>query len=123
MIRVFMLGSAPCRNSVPQLHVINRRKRHLRVRSRPVECDPVPHKLSATSVRLCRPARNIDGLALFELCQTRPELTELTVSAASFESPMRGQWNLRRLQKLDVEFEQPSELAIEELQHADKTYI
>ena len=132
---IFMLGSAPCKNNVPQVRVTYGRKRHLRVRSRPVECgllnsaawdgaEPVSHRLSATSVRLCRPARNIDGLALFELCQTRPELRELTVSAASFESPMRGQWNLRRLQTLCVDFEQPSDHAFEKLlQHANELYL
>ena len=132
-----MMASVPCRNSVPQLCLSHRRQRKLRVRSRPTECglrkkavsevwdgaDPV-YKLSATSVRLVRPDRNVDGLALFELCQTRPELKELTVSAASFDSPMRGQWNLRKLQKLHVEFDQPSDRAFENLlQHADELYL
>ena len=129
------MASVPCRNSAPQLHVSHRRKQQRRVRSCRTECgsrktelwdgaDPVPHRRSTTSIRLCRPASNVDGLALFELCQTRPELTELKVSAASFDSPMRGQWNLRRLQKLHVEFGQPSDHAVEELlQHADQLYL
>ena len=129
------MASVPVRNSAPQLQVSHRLKLQLRVRSRWCECgpgkitvwdgaDPIPHRLSAISVRLCRPTSNVDGLALFELCQTRPELTELRVSAASFDSPMRGQRNLRKLQKLHVEFCQPSDHAVEALfQHADQLYL
>ena len=130
-----MMASLPCRNSVSQLRVIHRSELHLRVRLRRSDrctrrsavwdaVDPVPHRFSATSARLCRPASNVDGLALYELCQTRPELTELMVSAASFDSPMRGQWNLRKLQKLYVEFDQPSDHAVTDfLQHADELYL
>ena len=135
VVMMVMMASLPYNNLLPQVCVCTKRRQTLRIRSRRVECgllktaqwdgmDPVPHKLSATSVRLCRPARNVDGLALFELCQTRPDLTELTVSAASFDSPMRGQWNLRKLQKLRIEFEQPSENCILEcLQHAEELYL
>ena len=105
-------------------------------RSRHVQCglltetqwdgtDPVPHQLSSRSVSVCRPSKSIDGLTLYQLCQSRPHLKELKVTAASFNSPMQGQWDLRKLEKLHVEFEQPNhDSAVEQfLQHADDLYL
>lgn len=86
--------------------------------------DPVPQKLSASSVILCRPSKSLDGLALFQLCQSRPGLKELKVSAASFTSPMHGQWNLRRLEKLHIEFEEADDHSVEKLlEHASNLYL
>lgn len=47
------------------------------------------------------------------------------MTAASFNSPMQGQWDLRKLEKLHVEFEQPDhDSAVEQfLQHADSLYL
>ena len=88
--------------------------------------DPLPQQLSSTSVKLHRPAGTIDGLTLFQLAQSRPYLRELRVSAAAFTSPMQGQWNLRNLQKLHVDFsELPDHTdSVEQfLQHAEPLYL
>ena len=87
--------------------------------------DPVPNKLCSRSVSVCRPSKSIDGLTLYQLCQSRPHLKELKVSAASFNSPMQGQWDMRNLTKLHVEFEQPDhDIVFEQfLQHADNLYL
>lgn len=88
--------------------------------------EPVHQGLSASSVSLLRPSASIDGLVLFQLCQTWPDLKELKVSAASFNSPVRGQWGLRSLQRLHVVFDRllDEEKSVEQfLQHADKLYL
>ena len=87
--------------------------------------EPVPNKLSASSVKVKRPAGSIDGLALFQLCQARPHLKELRIQAASFNSPMSGQWNFRSLQKLHVEFDQlDHDHAVDDfLQFAERLYL
>lgn len=87
--------------------------------------DPAPERLT-TSVSLRTASKCADGVALFQLCQTQPDLKELSISAAAFESPMPGQWNLRQLEKLHVEFNQLSDpdKAFEGiLQHADHLYL
>lgn len=88
--------------------------------------EPVPHKLPASCVSLHRPDQSIDGLALFRLCQSLPDLKELEVSAASFNSPVQGQWDLRNLRKLHVVFDGLSheEGSVEQfLQHAEGLYL
>ena len=53
-------------------------------------------------------------------------MKQLKVSAASFNSPMAGQWDLRSLQKLSVDFSQSSDQSqtVDQfLQHADKLYL
>ena len=88
--------------------------------------EPVPHKLPASCVSLHRPCQSMDGLALFRLCQSLPDLKELEVSAASFNSPVQGQWDLRNLRKLHVAFDGLShdEGSVDQfLQHTEGLYL
>lgn len=88
--------------------------------------DPVPQKLPASSFSLHRPCHSLDGLALFKLCQSWPDLKQLKVSAASFNSPVQGQWDLQKLQKLHFVFDclSDEDNSVEQfLQHADKLYL
>lgn len=105
------------------------------MRPRPINCvgwderwnghEPLPQNLSASSVTLCKPSECVDGLSLFHLCQNRPQLKKLKIASASFNSPVQGQWDLRSLQELEVEFSDLSqEHAVEQLlQHADYLYL
>ena len=71
-------------------------------------------------------AGTLDGFALFQLCQAHPSLKELRLTASSFNSPVQGQWQLKDLEKLHLEFTDLSEdaHAIEDvLQHAEKLYL
>ncbi len=71
-------------------------------------------------------AGTLDGFALFQLCQAHPSLKELRLTASSFNSPVQGQWQLKDLEKLHLEFSDLSEDAhtIEDaLKHAEKLYL
>ena len=87
--------------------------------------DPVP-KLSDRAIDLQIDAGSLDGLALFQLCQAHPNLKKLKLTASSFNSPVQGQWQLKDLEKLHLEFSDLSEdaHAIEDvLKHAEKLYL
>jgi len=96
-----------------------------RHRSKPTKWDgkdPRP-KLSDRAIDLPVEAGSVDGLALFQLCQAHPNLKELRLTASSFNSPVQGQWQLKDLEKLHLEFSDLSEDAhtIEDvLKHAEK---
>ncbi|KAL3143313.1 hypothetical protein ABBQ38_002152 [Trebouxia sp. C0009 RCD-2024] len=126
--------SLPCQQAPPKLRA--RRGNRQSAALRPVRCvgwnerwngnEPLPEKLSASSIRLCKPSECVDGLSLFYLCQSRPELKELKITSASFNSPVQGQWSLRSLRKLEVEFSdvpQDSHAVEQLLQHADYLYL
>ena len=88
--------------------------------------EPVPQKHLTSSVTLHRPCQSVDGLALFKLCQSWPDLKQLKVSAASFNSPVQGQWDLQGLQKLHFVFDclSDEDNSVEQfLQHADQLYL
>ena len=83
-------------------------------------------KLSDRAIDLQIDAGSLDGLALFQLCQAHPNLKELKLTASSFNSPVQGQWQLKDLEKLHLEFSDLSEdaHAIEDvLKHAEKLYL
>ncbi|KAL3133771.1 hypothetical protein ABBQ32_008253 [Trebouxia sp. C0010 RCD-2024] len=126
--------SLPCQPALPKLRA--RRSSRQSATLRPVRCvgwderwngnEPLPEKLSASSIRLCKPSECVDGLSLFYLCQSRPQLKKLKITSATFNSPVQGQWNLRSLQKLEVELSDVSQdsQAVEQLlQHAEYLYL
>ena len=127
--------ASPCSmHLIPRLRVNHSSGYVRRAHVSPVTCgtviwegsESVPRQLTTTSVKLHKPSGSIDGLALFQLSQNCPHLKELKVSAASFDSPVKGQWCLRSLQTLHVEFDdlRDDEHAVEKfLQHADKLYL
>ncbi|DBA82879.1 TPA: hypothetical protein ACH3X1_006672 [Trebouxia sp. C0004] len=83
-------------------------------------------KLSDRAIDLQINGGSLDGLALFQLCQAHPNLKDLKLTASSLNSPVRGQWQLKDLDKLHLEFSDLSEDArtIEDvLQHAEKLYL
>lgn len=87
--------------------------------------DPMP-KLSDRAIDLQIDAGSLDGLALFQLCQAHPNMEELRLTASSFNSPVQGQWQLKDLEKLCLEFSDLSEdaRAIEDvLKHAETLYL
>ena len=88
--------------------------------------EPLSENLSTSSIRLCKPSECLDGLSLYYLCQSRPQLKKLNISSASFNSPVQGQWDLRSLQELQVELSDVSQdtYAVDQLlQHADQLYL
>ncbi len=85
----------------------------------------LPEKPAASVLNMYTP-KGLDGLALFEVCQTHPQLKELKLSASSFDSPVQGQWELRALEKLRIELSDLSgdhHAADNIFQHADKLYL
>lgn len=87
------------------------------------ESDPLTCDVSSASVSLDKKSASIDGLTLFQLAQHCPDLRHITLSAASFDSPVNGQWRLRKLESLHIEFTDVSHGLDDLLRYAQDLYL
>ncbi len=85
-----------------------------------------PDKVSSPQIGVHEPFEAVDGFELSELCHRNPQMKELRLSASSFNSPVQGQWNLRSLEKLQIEFNdsaEDAEAADNITKHMDRLYL
>ena len=85
-----------------------------------------PDKVSSPQIGVHEPFEAVDGFELSELCHRNPQIRELRLSASSFNSPVQGQWNLRALEKLQIEINDLAEdahAADNITRHMDRLYL
>ncbi len=85
-----------------------------------------PNKVSSPQIAVHEPFEAVDGFELSELCHRNPQIKELKLSASSFNSPVQGQWNLRSLEKLQIEINDSAEdaqAANNITRHMDRLYL
>lgn len=85
-----------------------------------------PDKVSSPQIAVHEPFEAVDGFELSELCQRKPQIKELKLSASSFNSPVQEQWNLRSLEKLQIEINDSAEdaqAADNITRHMDRLYL
>lgn len=91
-----------------------------------VKARALPDKVSSPQIDVSEPYQVIDGFELSELCHRNPQMKELRLSASSFNSPVQGQWDLRSLEKLQVEFNdlaEDAQAADNITKHMDRLYL